>query len=139
MQKRRKARKMEFKFLFLCQGNSLKRNGFRLFLLSRHRCFPLFLLFQSFKTFFNFKNVLFRSGIHPKLQRGGCRSTSVMVYWPYPDGTDQNTPFFIVHYQGQNRSDEDALTNNYTMQLYSADSRSYRQPDDFQRSHRRGH
>ena len=49
-------------------------------------------------------------------------SNPVTVYWPYPSGTNQSTEFFIVHYQGLNRNDEEALTDDYTMQLYSADS-----------------
>lgn len=49
-------------------------------------------------------------------------SNPVTVYWPYPSVTNQSTEFFIVHYQGLNRNDEEALTDDYTMQLYSADS-----------------
>ena len=46
----------------------------------------------------------------------------VTVYWPYPEGTNQNTEFFIVHYNGLNRNDDQALTDDYTMDLYSADN-----------------
>lgn len=46
----------------------------------------------------------------------------ITVYWPYPDGTDQNTEFFIVHYNGLDRNDDEALTDDYTMDLYKAGS-----------------
>lgn len=44
----------------------------------------------------------------------------VTVYWPYPEGTDRNTEFFIVHYKGLDRNEEEALTDDYTMELYAA-------------------
>lgn len=49
-------------------------------------------------------------------------SNPVDIYWPYPEGTDQNTEFFIVHYFGQDRNDDDALPDgNYDMFLHAAD------------------
>lgn len=45
----------------------------------------------------------------------------ITIYWPYPEGTDENTEFFIVHYNGLDRNDDEALTDDYTMELYSAD------------------
>lgn len=44
----------------------------------------------------------------------------ITIYWPYPEGTDENTEFFIVHYNGLDRNDDEALTDDYTMELYSA-------------------
>ena len=49
----------------------------------------------------------------------------VTVYWPYPEGTDQNTEFFIVHYKGLDRNDDEALTDDYTMHLYTAGGTAY--------------
>lgn len=47
-------------------------------------------------------------------------SNPVTLYWPYPEGTDQNTQFFVVHYKGLNRNDDVALTDHYTLELYTA-------------------
>lgn len=36
---------------------------------------------------------------------------AVTVYWPYPDGTDENTKFYLVHFKGMNREmDNDAIS-----------------------------
>lgn len=43
----------------------------------------------------------------------------ITIYWPYPEGTDKNTKFYIVHYKGLDRNDDEALTDNYEMELYS--------------------
>lgn len=52
-------------------------------------------------------------------------SNPVDIYWPYPEGTDQNTEFFIVHYYGLDRNDDDALPDgDYTMLLHAADERT---------------
>lgn len=52
----------------------------------------------------------------------GTASNPVDIYWPYPEGTDQSTEFFIVHYFGQDRNDDDALPDgNYDMFLHAAD------------------
>ena len=49
-------------------------------------------------------------------------SEPITVYWPYPEGTDQNDTFYIVHYEDLDRNDNDALAaDDYTMELYSAD------------------
>lgn len=35
----------------------------------------------------------------------------VTVYWPYPEGTDENTQFYLVHFKGMNREmDNDAIS-----------------------------
>ncbi|HJA37138.1 MAG TPA: S-layer homology domain-containing protein [Firmicutes bacterium] len=48
----------------------------------------------------------------------------ITVYWPYPEGTDKNDDFYIVHYEGLDRNDNEALENDrYTMELYSKDSK----------------
>lgn len=49
-------------------------------------------------------------------------SNPVTVYWPYPEGTDENTEFFIVHYEGLDRNGDEALTDDYEMKLYTAGS-----------------
>lgn len=47
----------------------------------------------------------------------------VDIYWPYPEGTDQNTEFHVVHYEGLDREDEAALgAGDYNMTLYSEDN-----------------
>ena len=49
----------------------------------------------------------------------------VDIYWPYPEGTDRNTEFYVVHYQGMDREDEGALgSGSYEdeMVLYSEDN-----------------
>lgn len=52
-------------------------------------------------------------------------SNPVDIYWPYPEGTDQNMDFFIVHYYGLDRNDDDALPDgDYTMLLHAADERT---------------
>lgn len=48
----------------------------------------------------------------------------ITLYWPYPEGTDKNTEFFIVHYNGLDRNEEVALEDNYTMDLYSSSSQN---------------
>ena len=46
----------------------------------------------------------------------------VEVYWPYPAGTSAQTQFYLVHYSGLDRDDDDALGDgNYKMTLYSAE------------------
>ncbi len=50
---------------------------------------------------------------------------AVDIYWPYPEGTDRNTEFYVVHYQGMDREDEGALgSGSYEdeMVLYSEDN-----------------
>lgn len=50
-------------------------------------------------------------------------SDPIGLYWPYPEGTDENTEFYIVHYKGLDRSDDDALENgDYTMEFFSAEN-----------------
>ena len=45
---------------------------------------------------------------------------AVVVYWAYPEGTDENTEFHLVHYVGLDRNDKDDLANGtYTMEYYS--------------------
>lgn len=35
----------------------------------------------------------------------------VTVYWPYPEGTDENTQFYLVHFKGMNcEMDNDAIS-----------------------------
>lgn len=52
-------------------------------------------------------------------------SNPVDIYWPYPEGTDQNTEFFIVHYYGLDRNDDNALPGgDYSMLLHAADERT---------------
>lgn len=47
----------------------------------------------------------------------------ITVYWPYPEGTDKNDDFYIVHYEGLDRNDNEALGNGeYTMELYSKEN-----------------
>ena len=47
----------------------------------------------------------------------------ITVYWPYPEGTDKNDDFYIVHYEGLDRNDNEALENGaYTMELYSKEN-----------------
>ena len=56
----------------------------------------------------------------------------VDIYWPYPEGTDQNTEFHVVHYEGLDREDEDALedeTYKEKMVLYSEDNDSLETTD----------
>ena len=44
----------------------------------------------------------------------------VTLYWPYPEGTDQDTPFFLVHYEGLDRNYDDSLEGKeYTTTLYA--------------------
>ncbi len=50
-------------------------------------------------------------------------SNPIDLYWPYPEGTDENTEFYIVHYEGLNRNDNGALQENeYEMQLFSVEN-----------------
>lgn len=52
-------------------------------------------------------------------------SNPVDIYWPYPEGTGPNTEFFIVHYFGLDRNDDDALPEgDYTMILHAADEKT---------------
>ena len=45
---------------------------------------------------------------------------AVVVYWAYPEGTDKNTEFHLVHYVGLDRNDNNDLTSGtYTMEYYS--------------------
>ena len=49
-------------------------------------------------------------------------SDTVTLYWPYPEGTDINTEFQIVHYDGLDRDDNGALASGKyenDMELYS--------------------
>lgn len=49
-------------------------------------------------------------------------SDTVTVYWAYPEGTDKNTEFHLVHYEGLDRNNNDALENGtYNMELYSVE------------------
>ncbi|WP_138269239.1 vWA domain-containing protein [Anaerofustis stercorihominis] len=48
----------------------------------------------------------------------------ITIYWPYPEGTDENTEFFIVHYKGLDRNDNEALTDNYEMELFSENQKN---------------
>ena len=50
-------------------------------------------------------------------------SDTVAIYWPYPEGTDKNTKFQIVHYEGLDRNDNTDLgEGDYTMTLYSEEN-----------------
>ncbi|WP_125114972.1 S-layer homology domain-containing protein [Agathobaculum sp. Marseille-P7918] len=50
-------------------------------------------------------------------------SDTVAIYWPYPEGTDKNTKFQIVHYEGLDRNDNTDLgEGDYTMVLYSEEN-----------------
>ena len=48
------------------------------------------------------------------------------IYWPYPDGTDQNTTFYIAHFDGLDREfDPDNLENELNgaeLKIYSANT-----------------
>lgn len=47
---------------------------------------------------------------------------TVTLYWAYPEGTDKNTEFHLVHYEGLDRNNNDALENGtYDMELYSVE------------------
>ena len=49
-------------------------------------------------------------------------SDTVTVYWAYPEGTDKNTEFHLVHYEGLDRNDNtDLAEGDYKMELYSAE------------------
>lgn len=49
-------------------------------------------------------------------------SDTVTLYWAYPEGTDKNTEFHLVHYEGLDRNNNDALENGtYNMELYSVE------------------
>ena len=48
---------------------------------------------------------------------------AVVVYWAYPEGTDENTEFHLVHYVGLDRNSNDDLANGtYTMEYYSEEN-----------------
>ena len=48
---------------------------------------------------------------------------AVVVYWAYPEGTDENTEFHLVHYVGLDRNSNDDLTSGtYTMEYYSEEN-----------------
>ena len=48
---------------------------------------------------------------------------AVVVYWAYPEGTDKNTEFHLVHYVGLDRNDNNDLANRtYTMEYYSEEN-----------------
>ena len=48
---------------------------------------------------------------------------AVVVYWAYPEGTDENTEFHLVHYVGLDRNDNNDLTSGtYTMEYYSEEN-----------------
>lgn len=38
--------------------------------------------------------------------------TTVKVYWPYPEGTDQNTKFELYHFEGLDREDANSEVDN---------------------------
>ena len=47
---------------------------------------------------------------------------TVTLYWAYPEGTDKNTEFHLVHYEGLDRNNNDALEDGtYNMELYSVE------------------
>ena len=49
-----------------------------------------------------------------------AKDTDLTVYWAYPEGTDENTEFHLVHYVGLDRNSNDDLANGtYTMEYYS--------------------
>ena len=48
---------------------------------------------------------------------------AVVVYWAYPEGTDENTEFHLVHYVGLDRnSNDDLASGTYTMEYYSEEN-----------------
>lgn len=50
-------------------------------------------------------------------------SDTVTLYWAYPEGTDANTEFHLVHYEGLDRNDNtDLADGDYKMTLYSEDN-----------------
>ena len=47
----------------------------------------------------------------------------VTLYWPYPDGTDEQTTFYLVHFHDLDRQYDAALTEkDYATTLYAADA-----------------
>ena len=49
-------------------------------------------------------------------------SKEVTVHWPIPDDATDDSEFYIVHYEGLDRNDNDALdAGDYTQALYSED------------------
>ena len=68
----------------------------------------------------NYLDLVDTSNGHAYVTTGGQEIT---LYWPYPAGTNQNTEFHIVHYDGLDRDDNSALDNSdYTMTLYSEEN-----------------
>ena len=68
----------------------------------------------------NYLDLVDTSNGHAYVTAGGQEIT---LYWPYPAGTNQNTEFHIVHYDGLDRDDNSALDNSdYTMTLYSEEN-----------------
>lgn len=50
-------------------------------------------------------------------------SEDITVYWPYPEGTDANDDFYIVHYKGLDRQYDDNLaTKDYETELFSVEN-----------------
>ncbi len=50
-------------------------------------------------------------------------SEDITVYWPYPEGTDENDEFYIVHYRGLDRQYDDNLaTKDYETELFSVEN-----------------
>lgn len=50
-------------------------------------------------------------------------SEDITVYWPYPEGTDANDDFYIVHYKGLDRQyDDDLATKDYETELFSVEN-----------------
>ena len=50
-------------------------------------------------------------------------SDTVTLYWAYPEGTDENTEFHLVHYEGLDRNDNtDLAEGDYKMTLFSEDN-----------------
>lgn len=50
-------------------------------------------------------------------------SEPITVYWPYPEGTDANDEFYIVHYKGlDHQYDEDLANKDYETELFSVEN-----------------
>lgn len=57
-------------------------------------------------------------------------SDTVTLYWAYPEGTDKNTEFHLVHYEGLDRNNNDALEDGtYNMELYSVEKGNLKNTD----------
>ena len=47
----------------------------------------------------------------------------ITVYWPYPEGTDADDEFYIVHYKGLDRQyDDDLADKDYETELFSVEN-----------------